>query len=266
MSNVLLSFLISLGINAVFFAFASTRKTDIFTDLSYSLSFAALAIVLTAVNGAWTAFQLVPTLLVLVWAIRLGSYLFSRILTIKVDHRFDDMRDNALRFARFWILQALAVGFIMLPITIVSNPSKALDIPLAAIPGGLVAVAGIIMEGIADAQKSAYKSTPGGKTGFIHTGLWKYSRHPNYFGEILTWWGIFLYALPLLSGAEYLSIIGPVFITLLLLFVSGVPLLEKSADAKHGTEPGYIDYKNGTSILIPWPPRKRAAGTGNTDS
>jgi steroid 5-alpha reductase family enzyme len=113
---------------------------------------------------------------------------------------------------------------------------------------------GFIFEVTADAQKSAFKSS--GKPGFIATGLWKYSRHPNYFGEALLWWGLFVYTVPVLSGALWLSAIGPIFITLLLLFVSGIPLLEKSADAKYGADPAYIDYKRRTNIFIPFLPRR----------
>jgi len=92
-------------------------------------------------------------------------------------------------------------------------------------------------------------------TGFISGGLWRYSRHPNYFGEALLWWTLFIYVLPVLSGALHLAVIGPLFITLPLLFVSGIPLLEKSADAKYGSDPAYADYKRRTSIFIPLPPK-----------
>jgi steroid 5-alpha reductase family enzyme len=93
----------------------------------------------------------------------------------------------------------------------------------------------------------------------METGLWKYSRHPNYFGETLLWWGVFLYALPYLRGFLLLTIAGPLAITLLLLFVSGIPLLEKSADAKYGTDPAYRNYKRRTSLFFIAPPRKDRA-------
>ena len=113
---ILVSFVVALAVNAAFFAIAATRRTDVVTDLSYSLSFAVLAIVLPFL-GAHEPIQLAASLLVLVWAARLGVYLFRRILRIKVDHRFDGMRDNPLRFARFWLLQAISVAVIMLPVS-----------------------------------------------------------------------------------------------------------------------------------------------------
>ena len=116
MNAILLSFLIALAVNAAFFAFAAVRKTDVVTDLSYSLSFAILALVLPFL-GAREPIQLAAALLVLIWAVRLGGYLLRRILQIKVDHRFDDMRDKPLRFARFWLLQAISVAVIMLPVS-----------------------------------------------------------------------------------------------------------------------------------------------------
>ncbi len=116
MTAILVSFVVSLVVNAAFFVIAAIRKTDVVTDLSYSLSFAVLAIVLPF-SGAGEPVQLIASLLVLVWAARLGIYLFRRILRIKVDHRFDEMRDKPLRFARFWLLQAITVAVVMLPVT-----------------------------------------------------------------------------------------------------------------------------------------------------
>jgi steroid 5-alpha reductase family enzyme len=234
---ILLSFAISLAVNAAFFAFAAVRKTDVVTDLSYSLSFALLAIVLPFL-GARESVQLVASLLVLVWAVRLGGYLLRRILRIKVDHRFDEMRDDPVRFARFWLLQAISVAVI-----------------IWALAGAFVWLVGLVIEAVADAQKSAFKAKSENRERFIANGMWRYSRHPNYFGEILVWWGLFVYAVPFLHGAAFAVIVGPVFITLLLLFVSGIPLLERSADAKYGDDPAYRDYKRRTSILVPLPPR-----------
>jgi steroid 5-alpha reductase family enzyme len=251
---ILLSFLIALVVNAAFFAFAAIRKTDVVTDLSYSLSFAVLALVLPSL-GAREPVQLVASLLVLIWAVRLGGYLLTRILRIKVDHRFDEMRDKPLRFARFWLLQAIAVAVIMLPVSYLVSRDEAPGFGLWAIVGASIWLVGLAIEAVADAQKSAFKGKEGNRDRFIASGLWRYSRHPNYFGEMLVWWGLFVYAVPFLDGAAFAVVIGPVFITLLLLFVSGIPLLERSADAKYGDDPAYREYKRRTSILVPLPPR-----------
>jgi steroid 5-alpha reductase family enzyme len=178
------------------------------------------------------------------------------------------MRELPLKFARFWILQAIAVVLIMLPVAAAVTAAAASAPAAPPAPGAFSAPAGsfgffeglglalwiigFMFEVVADAQKSRFKKA--GSAGFISSGLWKYSRHPNYFGEALLWWGLFIFALPSLTGLLLLAVIGPVFITLLLLFVSGVPLLEKSADAKYGSDPAYQEYKRRTSIFVPLPP------------
>jgi steroid 5-alpha reductase family enzyme len=254
MTAIALSFVIALAVNGAFFAIAATRRTDVVTDLSYSLTFAILAVAL-AFTGARTSVQLTASLLVVVWAVRLGSYLFRRILRMKVDHRFDSMRDKPLRFARFWFLQAITVAIVMLPVSYLLDRSRAPGFGAWAAAGASVWLAGLVVEAVADAQKSAFRSREENRGRFIASGLWRYSRHPNYFGEILVWWGLFVYAIPFLDGAAFAVVAGPVFITLLLLFVSGIPPLERSADEKYGHDPAYRDYKRRTSILVPLPPR-----------
>jgi steroid 5-alpha reductase family enzyme len=254
MTAIALSFIIALAVNGAFFAIAAARRTDVVTDLSYSLTFAILAVAL-AFTGARTSVQLTASLLVVVWAVRLGGYLFRRILRMKVDHRFDSMRDKPLRFARFWFLQAITVAIVMLPVSYLLDRSRAPGFGAWAAAGAAVWLAGLLVEGVADAQKSAFRLREENRGRFIASGLWRYSRHPNYFGEILVWWGLFVYAIPFLDGAAFAVVIGPVFITLLLLFVSGIPPLERSADEKYGHDPAYRDYKRRTSILVLLPPR-----------
>jgi len=241
-------------VNAAFFAIAAARKTDVVTDLSYSLSFAVLAIVLPFA-GARETVQLTASLLLLVWAVRLGSYLFRRILRTRVDHRFDEMRDKPLRFARFWLLQAITVAVVMLPVSYLLGRDDAPGAGPWTIAGVALWSTGLLIEAVADAQKSSFKARDENRGRFITSGLWRYSRHPNYFGEMLVWWGLFVLAVPLLDGAAFAVVAGPVFITLLLLFVSGIPLLERSAEAKYGDDPAYREYKRRTSILVPLPPR-----------
>jgi len=254
MNAIAISFLASLGVNAAFFAVAAIRKTDVVTDLSYSLSFALLALALPDA-GAHKLVQLIASLMVLLWALRLGGYLFGRILRIKVDHRFDEMRDKPFRFARFWILQAISVAVIMLPVSYMLGRDGAPGFGPWAVAGAAIWLLGLAIETVSDAQKSAFKGMEKNREHFIVSGLWKYSRHPNYFGEMLVWWGLFVYAVPFLHGAAFAVAIGPAFLTLLLLFVSGIPLLEKSADEKYGADPTYREYKRRTSILVPLPPR-----------
>ena len=254
MTAILLSLGLALAVNGAFFAVAAARKTDVVTDLSYSLTFMLLAVVLLF-TGAREPVQLVASLLVFVWAVRLGAYLFRRILRMKVDHRFDGMRDEPLRFARFWVLQAITVAVVMLPVSYLLDQEHPRYVGAWAAVGVAVWLAGFVLEAVADAQKSAFKAKDENRGRFISGGLWHYSRHPNYFGEMLVWWGLFFYTVPVLHGAAFAVVAGPLFITLLLLFVSGIPPLERSAEEKHGDDPAYRDYKRRTSILVPLPPR-----------
>jgi len=254
MNPFLLSAVTSIVVNGLFFWYAATKKTDVVTDLSYSLSFFLVAVSIIVLNRDDGIIALVPAVLTILWALRLGSYLFTRIHKTKVDHRFDEMRDNPLRFSNFWMLQALTVAVVLLPVAAsVATSVRPRRFGIFELAGIVLWLAGFVIEVVSDAQKSAFKNA--GQPGFIHSGLWRYSRHPNYFGEALLWWALFVYTLPVLSGALYLAIIGPSFITLLLLFVSGIPLLEKSADAKYGSDPAYVDYKRRTSIFIPLLPK-----------
>ena len=253
MTSILVSFAISLAVNAAFFAVAAARKTDVVNDLSYSLSFAALGVGLPLFDGAYAAAQILAAAFVLIWAVRLGAYLFGRILRVKVDHRFDGIRERPLRFARFWFLQAITVAIVMLPVSYLLSRENAPALGAWAIAGGAIWLVGLVLEWLSDAQKSAAKKA---SERFVTSGLWRYSRHPNYFGEMLVWWGIFVFAVPFLHGLGFLVAIGPAFITLLLLFVSGIPMLEKSAEARFGDDPAYREYRRRTSILVPLPRRR----------
>jgi steroid 5-alpha reductase family enzyme len=254
---ILVSFGVAFAVNGAFFAVAAARKTDVVTDLSYSLTFALLAVVLLFAGAAKPA-QLVASLLVVVWAARLGAYLFRRILRMKVDHRFDGMREHPLRFARFWLLQSITVAVVMLPVSYLLGRDHPPGLGLWSIAGAALWLAGLLVETVADAQKAAFKAKEENRGRFVATGLWRYSRHPNYFGEMLVWWGLFVSTVPALHGAAFAVVVGPVFITLLLLFVSGIPPVERSADEKYGSDPAYRDYKRRTSILVPLPPRSAA--------
>jgi steroid 5-alpha reductase family enzyme len=251
---ILLSLGVALAVNGAFFAVAAARRTDVVTDLSYSLTFALLALVLPF-TGAGEPVQLGASLLVLAWALRLGTYLFRRILRMEVDHRFDGMRDQPLRFARFWLLQAVTVAVVMLPVSYLLDRDDPPGLGVWSLAGAAVWLAGLVVEAVADAQKASFRANPENRGRFVAGGLWRYSRHPNYFGEMLVWWGLFVYVVPVLHGAAFAVVVGPLSITLLLLFVSGIPPLERSADEKYGGDADYREYKRRTSILVPLPPR-----------
>lgn len=247
--------IIAFVINTLFFIYAFIRKTDVVTDLSYSLSFLIASLYLYVMHAEKALLQTLVLCLVCLWALRLGFYLLSRILVTKVDHRFDDKRDSFVRFGSFWFLQATAVWIILLPVTFLMG-LRGLTLNYAFLAFGMVlSVFGLVYETVADYQKTTFKKKHP-KT-LITTGLWAYSRHPNYFGEVLVWWGIFVMVLPYMRGLQFLVVLGPVFITLLLLFVSGVNLLEKSWKEKYGSEKYYQQYVREVSLFIPWK-RKRS--------
>jgi len=255
-SNLLFSLLVSFLVQLLFFIFAYAFRTDKVTDFSYSLSFLILTLLLLVVGGRTSPMRILAASMVGLWALRLGGYLLFRILKIGKDARFDERRGVFLKFLSFWLLQALTVWLVMLPVTIFLSLDGAAPLGPLSIMGLLLLIIGFAIETAADAQKFAFKSRrEKGSKGWIDTGLWRYSRHPNYFGETLLWWGLFVMVLPSLGGWSYLAILGPVSITLLLLFVSGIPLLEKSAEARYGGNSAYQDYKKRTSAFIPLPPR-----------
>jgi steroid 5-alpha reductase family enzyme len=198
--------------------------------------------------------------MVILWGLRLGIFLFIRIRKQKFDKRFDGIRESFPKFLRFWVFQALAVWIILLPsLLFISDPSLSACFNCTDnIAWWAMAIwaIGLLTEAIADIQKYIFSQNPKNKDRFIQSGLWKYSRHPNYFGEILCWVGIYLYVFGWLSPLGRLAgIISPLFIACLLLFVTGLPPLEKFADEKWGKRKDYKEYKRKTSVLIPWIPR-----------
>jgi len=257
---VLASFLLSVAINLVFFAIAFTFKTDKVTDLSYSLSFFIMAPLLLLAGGMeFSLIQLVLTLAIMLWGLRLGSYLLRRILWTKTDARFDDKRNNPKKLIAFWTLQTLAIWIIMLPHSTFLNFPYPMEVSVWTYLGFFFFLSGFLIETISDQQKFVFKKKPENSDRWIDTGLWHFSRHPNYFGEMVLWWGLFLVVLPFLSSWQWLTLFGPLFITFLLLFVSGIPLLEKSAEEKYGQNEEYQQYRDSTSLLIPMIPRKKSS-------
>ncbi|XP_020105104.1 uncharacterized protein LOC109721744 isoform X2 [Ananas comosus] len=170
------------------------------------------------------------------------------------DRRFDEMRKNLGKLAAFWLFQAVWVWTVSLPLTIVNASDRNPSVKPQDIIGWIMWFVGISIEAAADQQKLNFKNSPANKGKWCNVGLWKYTRHPNYFGEILLWWGIFVGSTPVLDGAEWLVVFGPIFLTFLLLFVSGIPILEESADKRYSSLEEYRIYKNTTSPLVPLPP------------
>ena len=191
MKDIYVSLLIAIGFNLWIFFVAYFFSTDLMTDISYAATF---LIVLSHVFTKYTTkLNTMTYLMVLVWAFRLGGYLFLRILKTKEDKRFDKIRDSFLKFLGFFTLQGVTVFMIIFPCIYLFKQEDS-DLTLASMPGFAIYLLGIIMESIADHQKYRFRDDPKNKNKWITHGLWQYSRHPNYFGEILVWTGIYLFA------------------------------------------------------------------------
>lgn len=226
-------------------------QTEKFFDLTGSITYITVISIAALLSTGLDARSILLWALVVIWATRLGTFLFRRIRKAGKDDRFDDIKPSFIRFLNVWTIQGLWVTFTMAAalIAITSTNHKPLDI--FAIIGLLVWLIGFSIEVIADAQKSRFNAKPENKGKFISSGLWSRSRHPNYFGEIVLWVGVAIIALPVLQGWQWIALISPIFVTLLLTRVSGIPLLEKKADQKWGSQDDYEEYKKNTPVLIP---------------
>jgi steroid 5-alpha reductase family enzyme len=249
MELLLTTFIFLVGFNLLMFVPAFIFKTDKLTDLSYSISFIAAAIFLF-LNSSQNIVHIILLIMVLLWAIRLGTYLFIRINKTGKDSRFDGMREKFWKFIGFWLLQGISVWVILLSSTISFGGSE-ISFSSIHILGIAVWLIGLLIETVADYQKYQFKNNPDNKGKWTNTGLWKRSRHPNYFGEMLIWVGIFIYSSIYSTMPDILiAIISPIYIIGLLLFVSGIPPLEKRYDKKYGDDPEYQKYKRDTNLLI----------------
>jgi steroid 5-alpha reductase family enzyme len=231
-------------------------QTERFFDLTGSLTFVAVAVVGVLLSAEADARSYLLLAMVVIWAARLGSYLFLRIRATGADKRFDAIKPSFPRFLNAWTLQGLWVTLTLSAALAAITTTERVGIGTVTAIGLVVWVVGIGLEATADAQKNRFRADPANKGRFICTGLWSWSRHPNYFGEILLWVGVAIVALPVLRGWQWATLISPLFVALLLLRVSGVPLLEKAAEEKWGGQLDYQAYKYRTSLLVPRPPRK----------
>lgn len=226
-------------------------QTEKFYDLTGAMTYISITVFLVLASPGVDARGLLLAAMVVAWAVRLGAFLFLRVMKHGKDDRFDDIKRDSIRFLNAWTIQGLWVVLTaaLAWVAITSDRKVGLDGFFWA--GLLVWAAGFGIEAVADSQKRAFKADPANKGRFISTGLWSRSRHPNYFGEITLWVGVAIIALPVLQGWQWAALVSPVFVALLLIKGSGVPLLEAKADEKWGGQPDYEAYKKNTPVLIP---------------
>ena len=228
-------------------------QNESFFDLTGSITYISVTAIAVLLSPLADGRSILLLALVVIWAARLGTFLFRRIRKAGKDARFDDIKPSFTRFLMTWTVQGLWVTFTLAAALAAITTTTRKELGLVAVIGLLVWVFGFAIEVAADSQKSRFRADPKNKGKFIDSGLWAWSRHPNYFGEIMLWVGVSIIAWPILRGWQWATLISPVFVALLITRISGVPMLEKRADEKWGGQEDYEAYKERTPVLIPWP-------------
>lgn len=240
---------------------AQIKNNNGLADVAWGLGFVVVAVTALINRGSYTIPQLAVTALVLLWGFRLFFYLGIRNWSKPEDFRYVDMKrrwKTNLRLKAFFYVFMLQMSFlyvIALPIMFVNQSTIYTQTTLSLVVvliGVLLWLIGFYFEALGDHQLKVFKSNPANKGKILMTGVWKYTRHPNYFGEALMWWAVWVVALASGNSLVWSSIVGPIFITYLLVFVSGVPFLEK----KYKNNEAYQAYAKVTSIFIPLPKKK----------
>lgn len=236
----------------VAFVPAFRMQTEKFFDLVGGATYFFLTLALILLVPESGPRSIILAMCVMLWSARLATFLFLRVRRAGKDGRFDGIKPDAARFFNVWNVQGLWITFTASGAWIgITSPSQSQHVDVFLIVGLALWVLGFGIEIVSDLQKSRFKQNPENRGRFINVGLWSWSRHPNYFGEILLWAGIAVMVIPLLSGWSFVALLSPVFVFLLLRFVSGVPLLEKSADKRWSGDADYEHYKATTSLLVP---------------
>jgi steroid 5-alpha reductase family enzyme len=222
-------------------------------DVAWGLAFVAIAVVSLSVGDGDENRSLLILILVSCWGVRLAGYIAQR--RDGEDRRYAAMREKHESFAlrSLWSVfgtQALIAWIISLPIQVAATDPTPTTLGALAWIGAAVSAFGILFEALADAQLGAFMKDSENQGQVMDRGLWRYSRHPNYFGEVCVWWGIWLIALE--TGSAWWTAVGPAFLTFLLLRVSGVALTEKTISSRR---PGYAEYVRRTSAFVPMPPK-----------
>ena len=230
---------------------AAIAQTDRYFDLTGSLTYISVTILLLASSPGLDPRSVILTALVVIWAARLGSFLFARNRRSGTDDRFDEIKTSKLRFLSVWTVQGLWVSLTASAAWIAITSANDAPLGWTTWAGLAIWLFGFAIEVVADNQKRLFKADQANAGKFIQTGLWSVSRHPNYFGEIVLWIGVLIIAAPALQGWQWVALLSPVFVVVLLTRVSGIPLLEAKAERKWGDDPAYLAYRARTPRLIP---------------
>lgn len=237
------------------FFLALVLKDNSIADIAWGPGFIMAALTALCINRAFHPPQIIVFLLVTLWGLRLGIRIFLRNRGRGEDRRYRKWRESWGGFfiVRSYVQVFLLQGFILvlnsLPVLVITASGRKNLTWLDCI-GIAVWICGFLFEAVGDHQLDAFVKNPANRGSIINSGLWRFSRHPNYFGEVIMWWGIFVIALS--GDGGWMSVVGPLSITLMILFVSGIPMTERMMASK----PGFAEYKKRTSVFIPWFPKK----------
>ena len=232
-------------------------QTEHYFDLIGSISYISIVLFTFLALNNLDVRSILIGLFILVWAVRLGSFLFIRVKRDGKDNRFTVMKTKFWWFLFTWTIGGLWVFITMAAGLAAMTSAKVVPLGWFALIGIFLWLEGFLVEVVADHQKNRFRSKKENQGRFINEGLWSFSRHPNYYGEITLWLGIAFIAFPVLQGWQLLTLISPIFVYILLTRISGVTMLERRADKKWGDDPEYQRYKETTSSLIPMFKRKK---------
>ena len=242
--------LIAFVIQWVLFIPAYLMQTEKFYDLAGSFTYISIISYVFYKTSEFNLGNLILSLFIIIWAVRLGSFLFFRIQKAGEDKRFRDIKPSPTRFFMTWTLQGMWVSICSACAITAISTSEGVIVNTLFFVGVITFILGFLIEIIADNQKTKFKNNPNNKNKFISTGLWSYSRHPNYLGEITLWTGVAIMSFSSLSGLQLITLISPVFTYLLLVYVSGVRLLEARGKRKWGHLESYQEYIKNTPTLL----------------
>jgi steroid 5-alpha reductase family enzyme len=251
---------LAFGAQWVAFGVAYLRQTETFYDLVGSLSFCMVVALGLLLSDPADTRSVLLAACVVIWAARLGSFLFLRIRSDGGDRRFDKLKTRFLPFLTVWTLQGFwVIATASCALAAISSPNP-LPLDLWAAAGSALWLLGFGMEVIADRQKRIFRRDPENSGRFIDSGLWSISQHPNYFGEILLWAGVACIAFPVLQGQQLLTLLSPLVVVVLLTRVSGIPTLDGVARKRWGEDPRWQHYVAVTPVLVPWIGKGRSPG------
>lgn len=248
---------LALAVNWVAFIPAAIARTEKYYDLIGSLTFLGIIALACILSAPLDQRAIVAAAMVTLWTTRLGLFLFRRIGAAGgTDGRFDEIKINPPRFLVAWTLQAVWAIVTASAAIVIMTARDPVELDLFFWAGASIWTAAFLIEVVADWQKAAFRAKPANRGRFITTGLWSWSQHPNYFGEIMMWAGMAVMAVPLLSGWSFLVFLSPLLIFLLLTRVSGINLLDAAGEARWGDDPEYRAYRARTSVLMLRPPKR----------